>query len=65
MTITMFAAERNILIPFWGMMLLTLVVWVYTYFLRISYILENDLAIEKLRNMVIRSALLYLYSIFK
>ena len=44
------AIANNILVPFFGMMLLTLVVWVYMYLRRINYILQNGVAIDKLKN---------------
>ena len=45
------AIANKIAIPFFGMMLLTLIVWVYMYFQRITYILENAIAIEKLTTL--------------
>lgn len=40
----------NILVPFFGMMLLTLVVWIWMYIVRISWILENNISAEKLKS---------------
>ena len=39
----------NLLLPFFGMMLLTFLVWVYMYFRRITWIIKNDIATEKLK----------------
>ena len=33
--------QNSIFIPFFGMMLLTIIVWVYMYYLRLSYIISN------------------------
>ena len=39
----------SISIPFFGMMLLTLVVWVYMYIRRITWILKNNVATAELK----------------
>lgn len=39
----------NILVPFFGMMFLTLIVWIWMYIARISWILKNNISAEKLK----------------
>lgn len=34
--------QETIFIPFFGMMLLTIVVWIYMYYLRLSYFVRNN-----------------------
>ena len=43
------AEPRAILLPFFGMMLLTAVVWIYMYYRRLSFILANRIHPQDLR----------------